>query len=392
MSEAAEGVQWPVVRSLAAQPSGYGRVLADVKTCRRILYLLILVACSATALACPPSNAAQWRVKRQVVGGPTFAGGGVAWFVARPDVGTDLYEGSQSGKANRIQAFPAPPPRSNSAPEVVHALVGSRQFLTAFIRPRYVDPSGFEASTENSDVFAGAMGSPLPDIEHCDPSLFPSLRGIDASVKTIVFPRCDNKLVVRDMSGAQPDQVVGSTTHGGRVSGRYVAWLEGPYSDLADDHTADVVVYDRVTKAIVYHVPRSGIPGRVQSLSVQSDGKVAISIVRVGSGRLEAFAGWASPQAPRFHRLPLATRGQYTVSMASNLIAFGRDARNDSHAEVGVANLKGRSHLIAVGTVPSSEIDFDGHNVVFLRRCHKGGLIQTSSFRTRAKTGENSHC
>ena len=174
---------------------------------------------------------------------------------------------------------------------------------------------------------------------------------MDVSGDAYVYRQCDAELghvEIRDPGAVPSSRSVGSGGYGARISGRYVAWLGGAYS-YTFGNTVDVVVYDRFVGQEVYRLPRADIPGTIHGLDVQDDGKVAIAYENGTTDLNPVVVGWASPQEPRLHRLPLPPRGEYGLRIAGDQIAYQAGvARNFTiqRADVGIVDLAGRTRLV----------------------------------------------
>jgi hypothetical protein len=319
------------------------------------------------------SQAASWRVRNVPVAGPTLLGKQVGWVAPRHDEGGDLIEAKSGKSPRRIQTFsPGPSPGEGVQPVLGFEVAGSTSDAELFVSRHCISENPANGCGNSLNVLTGAVGSPLNAIEHCEG--FPSwlLGGIDVSGRLAAFPRCDGKLIVRDLSGNRPDLVLGTQTHTGRIAGRYVAWIDGPYDPASSPrNAASIVVYDRRAAAVAYTIPQTEIAGQVRSLALEGHGRIAVSFdPKPDDTRVQAVVKWASPDHPHLRRVPVPIRPYYLLKIAGGRIAFLRsknnpDAPND---EVGVAKLDGRTQLITKHAALVSDLDFDGRTVAYVTR------------------------
>ena len=319
------------------------------------------------------AHAAAWRVHQVPEAGPRFLGKRVAWMAPRRDPDGDLIEARRGSSPRRIQTFsPGPSPGEGVQPVLGFELAGSGSDAALFVSRHCISENPANGCGNSLNVLTGGVGSPLHAIEHCEG--FPPwlLGGVDVSGRLAAFPRCDGKLIVRDLSGSQPDLVLGIETHSGRIVGRYVAWIEGPYDPASSPrNAASIVVYDRRAAAVAYTIPHGEIAGQVRSLALQGDGRIAVSFdPKPDDARVQAVVKWASPDHPHLRRVPVPIRPYYLLRIAGGRIAFLRaknnpDAPND---EIGVSKLDGRTQLITKHAALVSDLDFDGRTVAYVTR------------------------
>lgn len=328
-------------------------------------------ACVLAGLVVPAlSIAASWNVHRVPVAGPALVGSRVLWVAPRPDHGGDLISARAGRTPRRVGAFPADAkPGPGTYLSVIFGLAGSSSAV-ALLSHRFCTgtKNGADPCGDSVNVFSGEPGTRLETIEHCDRSLG---GGFGVSGQLFAFPRCDGKLVVRDLGGGRPDMVFGDIPYGGQVAGYYIAWEE--YGSVSDSRgVPDVVVYDLAAGAVSYTVPHSRIPGQIAGLTVERDGKVAFAFnSKPNSEQPREVLGWASRQEPKIHRIPLSARRFYgSVRMAGNRIAYTRPLRESDNPamELGMTDLSGRSWVIARGVSRSSGIDFDGRRIAYVQR------------------------
>lgn len=316
----------------------------------------------AIAAALPgPAAAAEVRADG-IPATPALQGDGVVWAEPTAGGGLAVRSGAPGRAARTIQAIPAETDgyRHGLRPSV--AASASRVLVSAHA---FRQLTGMH-STEYpfSDDYAGPPAGPLGRLARC-PGQPVAVRSIDAWGDAYVRRQCDDgsgHVEIRDEAASpmSPPRSVGRWGWFARIAGRYVAWLDGPYVSSYDfhDNNADVVVYDRVAGAEAYRIPRASMPGVIQSLDVQEDGKVAVSYdSEAGAQRTTAVVAWASVEEPRLHVLPLPARDSYSVALAGDRIGFQR-GRTRGVYEVGVSDLAGRARLVDLRT--DAGFDFDG--------------------------------
>jgi hypothetical protein len=313
------------------------------------------VGISADALA------ASWRI-HDVLGGPALLGNRVGWVSRRADGGGDLRIARPGHAPRRIQGFrPGTVPPGSGPPEIGFTLAGSNSSVL-LQASRGCDPD----CGARSDIYAGPRGGRLGRIERCH--VF--LHGIDVSGRRAAFSNCQHRLVVRDLSGAQPDTVLGAgEVFNAQIAGHYAAWMEVNEAT----HRFDVVVYDlkQGTTAYVLKAPRVTSPSG--SLALQGDGKVAIVYdPHPNSSAVQAAVAWASRQEPRVHRLKnLPSRTSYFVRMGNDRVAFAR-TKADTDArmtEIGLTPLDGAAELITRRGL-TDVLDFDGRRLAYVEKAN----------------------
>jgi len=298
---------------------------------------------------------------------PALAGERLLWTESGAR-GVVLWTAAPGEVARRVQVFR---PRSTYAAGPALAASPSLTILSQFgfqdfgelegTRPAYVDH------------YRGPPGEPLDRFVSC-PGEEAAFRSVDVSGQAYAYRQCDDQgghVEIRDEAAVpmSPPRSVGSEAFGVRIAGRYVAWLDGALYTLREtDNDSDIVVYDRVADAEVYRLPPTEVPGRVHGLDVQDDGKIAIAFRTERNG---VGLGWASPDEPYLHLLPLPARRGYGVRMADDEIAFQTGASRDSfiqHAKVAITDLAGNVRVVARRTEAAEfleSFDYDGERFVW---------------------------
>ena len=222
-----------------------------------------------------------------------------------------------------------------------------------------------------SEMLTAPLGGALEPVPACSN---PLLRHFDVSGDAIVYGPCERGGApeVRDYSAGSTTQALPGGGFHVRMAGRFVASLD-PSPNATLRNISDVVVYDRAAGAEAYRVPAAQMPGEIQSLDVQDDGKVAVAYGQRADER-PAKVGWASPAEPRIHALPLPARDSYNVRIAADRIAWQGGRRQNfqvPRATVGVATLEGDSRVLGspAESLPFQDmLDFDGQRVAWLYR------------------------
>lgn len=296
---------------------------------------------------------------------PALAGERVMWTQLRAGGGLGVWAQTPGTMAKRVHAV-APPPSGF----VVGRLAASptRVILGTTAAPR----TGVGAH----DVYLGLPGAALELLQHCTEG---PPYSVDVWEDAYVHRTCTDaeetgQVEITDLASPplSPARTVGEWGFLSRIAGRYVTWIEGNWSPGASVVNADdIVVYDRVEDREVYRLTPAEVPGFVYSLAIQEDGKVAVSYHEGRSGLNSTLVGWASPEEPFIHPVPLPVRGEYMARMAKDLVAFHGGKSLDftiQHAYVGVSDLAGNAHTIAKNTDahPLQEtFDFDGAQLVW---------------------------
>jgi hypothetical protein len=310
--------------------------------------VLAVLVVLALLLVAAPARGETWKVPRAPAT-VALAGDGVVWVQPRRD-GADLYVARPGQGARLVEAFRA---ERSSAFE----LAASKSRVVVLRR-----------AGEGLDVFAGAVGSRLTRIESCAAPV--SHSGVDVDGRVVVFPRCDGRLVVRDLDGTEPDVLLGSRVEDAQMAGRFVAWLERSAPD-----SPSVVVYDRKRHDVAYAFPAAG----VGALTVQGNAKVAFAL-ETGSGELEEL-GWATSRQPRANPLDVANRFAYYPRMAGGRVAFGRDpvkATDGGGHELGiVAPWSPHAQILSRRLTATTTLDFDGETIAYAERRRHGAAIRT---------------
>jgi hypothetical protein len=304
---------------------------------------------------------------------PVFAGDAVLWTQGWPSDSVELWSAAPGAEPRRVQRIAFPP---TNAGYVTASLAASSAFalLTANVYAVTTSPNIVPTSFR---YLGGPPAGPLEQFLECGRSEFDRDRpAADVWGEAYVYRQCDGEgghVEIRD-GAAEPVSGPQSVGRGGveaRIAGRFVAWLDGIYTDVPGS-AYDLVVYDRVAAAELYRIPRSEQLGSVLSLDVQEDGKVAFVLFRGRTDR-RVEAGWASPEEPRVHITPLPPRTRYGVRMAGDRIAYqadlypGSDSGQD--AELGLVDLAGAVTVIARRTLAprgaTESFDYDGERLLW---------------------------
>jgi hypothetical protein len=160
----------------------------------------------------------------------------------------------------------------------------------------------------------------------------------------------------------------------------------------------NLVVYDRIARAVAYRIPESAAPGGFPSVDLQEDGKIVVAYRR-STGHPEMRVAWASVEEPRLHPLSLAPMHSYHLRIHDNEIAFDRGQSLDLFAvplaEVGIVDLAGHSRLLtreAYSSVYNERFDFDGDRLVWAARGCRDWLIETHSKQDRGTDARRKPC
>lgn len=347
---------------------------------RRKVTLAAFPAVFAVLWAAGPAASAQIATRGLPLT-PVLSGGGALWTESSPSGGFAVKAGSAGRGQTTVQRLR--PENPNMSEYLAPALAGSDTLTlagnTAFAR----DP--FSVAQAYTEVYGGSRLGPLSRVARCGGTRV-NLRSFDVSGDAYAYHQCDDAgghVEIRDLGSPPlgPARSVGSGGFGARIAGRYVAWLDGSYHDDVTYNTTDIVVYDRVAGTEVYRVPAAELPGLIQSLDVQADGKVAFAFAPTDRN-LTLVVGWASPQEPHVHRLPLKPMTSYDVHLAGDTIAFERgNAPNGvvQDAEVGISDLAGRAHIVgrhADDYLFQESLDYDGQSVLWRHLgCSRAELV-----------------
>jgi hypothetical protein len=307
---------------------------------------------------------------------PVFAGDSVLWTERTRGGAVELWSDGPSGERALLQRLVPEEPDTELLfkPAASGALVAGSLFAFQYLGPRAGTARTY------SRIYAGERAGPMAPVVECQRGRYFEERAIDVWERAYVYWTCDEELghvEIRDL-GAEPlspSRAVGVGGNFARIAGRFVAWLDGTYYSGIDENRTDIVVYDRVADAEVYRLTPSEVPGRVHSLDIQEDGKVAVSFVDPDrrAGTRGSVVGWASPQEPRLHEVPLPVEGEYMVRMAGDRVAFQGGHPQDfsiQNAYVGVADLGGGVRLAARATdtlaaTTTESFDYDGRRLVW---------------------------
>jgi hypothetical protein len=283
-----------------------------------------------------------------------------------------LWRAPAGGRATRQQQLPTDPY------VLVDAQMASSSSRLAVTTVMARPSSGFgedHSSEAWRDVFGGPSGGPLTALSpRCGGATL--LRSLDASENLIAYQACDagEDAVIVDPAAAGDGTSVPGAGTGVRIAGRYLAWLENPQliGQLGFGHRYDIVVYDRTAGAVAYRIPASSTFGGVHSFDIQSDGKLALSYVKLSKSGDESpmHVAWASPSEPRLHATKLPVAETYEVALEHDRIAFERGTAADiiDLADIGVAPLSGRAHLVGRNgefITGHPTFDFDGHRLTW---------------------------
>jgi hypothetical protein len=323
-----------------------------------------------------PAAASTWNAGKRTPSA-VLAGDGVTWLTRPAGGGLAVYSARPGRRPRRVQSFPGPREPGNL---IVNAFAGSDTTVVIeserFVPGNHVDG----AVSGGTALYAGGFGERLGSLARCDAVLGTGLGRIDVSGTTVAFERCDGTLEVRDLAGPASSQVIGHDVHAVRLAARYVAWLEGTYNGSSQSQ-ADLVVYDRESRAEAYRIPARAIPTRVLSFSLQADGKVAFAFdPTANDADPRSLVAWASRSQPSVHKLPLPRRLAYTVILVRDRVVFARysSAGDGTREELGVTDLQGHSHLI-VRRGSGLGIDYDGTHVAYtIRACQRYTVVRQS--------------
>ena len=344
---------------------------------RRGLAAGVLGLVALAAAAAPAGAAIETAVP---AAGPVLAGEHVLWATTRDDGGFDVRSATGPSDARVVQSL-----RRADVADPHH-----------FLRPQLAASAERVALTVNPGeatrrwsarlTFSGPPEGPFTRVPGgCRlPGSYPDLpRPSDAAGDSIAHVPCDDGgLEVRDFSPAPVAQRIptGPYATAARIAGRFVAWIEGGDGvwDL-DVRDGDVVVYDRVALREAYRLPKAALGRGIQTLDLQDDGKVAFAYGAADGNAV----GWASPEEPSVHRLPLPRGDVYEVRIAGGRIGLlrGEGVNFDVPlASVEVADLAGSVRTVARGAqdyVGLESFDFDGRRAAWYSRGCTGARIET---------------
>jgi hypothetical protein len=324
----------------------------------RLATLATLAAIAAVLLPGSASAAVVEIGAREVRAGPVLAGSSVVWADARPgEGGFALRSASAAGGApTTVREFGAAEglvltPSLAASPEriVLSYATGDSSELWRSRTVLTGPPGG--ALTE---LDAGCRLGGIPDVP----------RVADVSAQAVAFPRCDasgrQASFVRDHAApvTMDEQVPAGSPGGLRVAGRYLAWLDPGGGQL--ENRADVVVYDRTIRSVVYRVARGSMS--IRDLDLQADGKVAFTFTAPGGSGVQI--AWASPAEPTAHVLALPAAQSHHARIASDRIGFeSGPSTSRLPRTVGVAGLGGSVTTLATDAesdISRDDFDFDG--------------------------------
>jgi hypothetical protein len=332
---------------------------------------LALVAAGAIALPSAAAGAIAGVIETSgVPSTPTLAGDVTLWTQDTAGGGDDLWSASSGGPRQRVQRFPFE--RVGEEGGLYSRLAASSSL--ALLSASTYGPSVTGLRSLATEDYVGPVAGPLEQITRCAGS-GNDIRSTDVWRDAYVYRACDEEgghVEVRDVGDQplSPPRGAGRYGFGARIAGRFVAWLDGPY-DTYNYPYGDVVVYDRVSDAEAYRVPAAAL-GPIRALDLQEDGKVAVAIELRGDNQVGAVTGWASPEDPQIHVLPLRAREHVDVRMAGDRIAF--QAGNETSwnwvrdADVGLVDLEGNARWLGHGTdafIFKESFDYDGERAVW---------------------------
>lgn len=322
-------------------------------------------------------------------GGPVFAGDQVLWGEQRPDRGITLVAAEPAGERRSLAEFPN---EMRGGRLTVSSLAASSLRIGIAIRFRPPPCIKCGGSAEAS-VFTGGIDRPFERVaDRC--AIGNPMRDLDVSGDALVARDSACVYSVQEFGGdAESTSLqLPSDIRAPRIAGRYVAWL----SKHQMFEGSDVVVFDRVSGLEVYRVDARHFPNRVVGLDLQEDGKVAVVYERVFRRRDGTYTGgervgWASPQEPWLHRLPLKLAGHYAVRLADDRIAFIRGkSRAVVNGEIGVTNLNGRGRILGFPVDDEAFIerfDFDGQRVAWVQAGCQNAVIRVQPISAPAQIG-----
>lgn len=352
-------------------------VLSIVRSLRHEILSLALLG----ALVVPSTAAgATWDAGAKPPGA-ILAGSGVVWLARASGGGYALYDARIGHRPRRIQVLKTSPCCSFAASP--SGVVLESAGITA-------GAPGDGQSSSGTELFAAGVGEPLASLVACNFGVGTGLGRVDVSGSTIAFERCNQSIEVRSLTGTQETRTVGSNVHAVRLSGHYLAWIEGSYRAGSAHSEADLVVYDLDAGAEAYRIPAALLPSQISGFALQDDGKVAFVFdPSTEDTNPRELIGWSSPAEPRIHKLPLPRRYSYTLSFARNRIVFARDSKKAERPleETGVTDLKGHVRLIQ-RHASGLGIDFDGKHIAYtIHACHRYTVVrQLLSTRKRPRT------
>jgi hypothetical protein len=340
---------------------------------------VVLAFCGALIVASPAAGSV-WHAGKKAPSA-ILAGSGVAWLTPGSQGRSVLYEARAGKPAKRIQAFQ----RDGGA-----AFAGSQAGVVLENQLVISEPCcQYDGGTK---LLAGGFGERLAPVESCYFGVSTGIGRIDISGTRVAFVRCGGAVGVRDLHGGAT-KTVGASAHAARLAGRFVAWLEGDYV-AGTGNRADIVVYDLNAGVESYRIPAAALPNQVEDLALQRDGKVAFVFdPSADDTNPRALVGWASPAEPRVHKLPLARRYSYSVSLARDRIVFARDSKAARRAfeETGVTDLRGHARLFQRHAVGRG-IDFNGREIAYTDRGCRGYRVMRRRLPSSGQTLKPPRC
>ena len=306
-------------------------------------------------------------------GGPVLWGDGVAWG-ERSSSGAVSLVTVQPGQARRTLGEVS---RAQGMSLEV-ALAGSPERLAVGTREAAICVKC--GSEFRSNLYSAPLDGPL--LHHAGPCASNTpMRDFDVNGTLLVGRDAGCRYAVYDLAqSSEPQFELPVNIRAPRVAGRYLAWLEGP-EEASFASTSDIIVFDTSGQRALYRVPANAMSGPVRGLDVQEDGKVALVYLAQGArGGVTSKVGWASPEDPRLHVLPLAPRSVYSIRLADDQIGFVRGESSFANGQIGVADLAGSSKLLASpveGDTMVERFDFDGRRLTWVQPGCTNAIVRT---------------
>jgi hypothetical protein len=280
-----------------------------------------------------------------VVAGPVLAGDRVLW-------------GERGRSEFRLRSVP---------------LAGGRP-VTVFRRPLEGEDPGWLAldasasraafALDPGSAFAGRPGGPFAKLAE-------RALTVDVAADAVVTADANRVLVHRPGLPVAP-LAPPAETGLGVAEGDSVAYLMGREEE--DPRGDEVVVTDLVSGAERYRVA----PGiRLGGLDLQADGKLA------ALSNNHDWVAWASPAAPRLHRMRIGRRVDDVRMAANRLVVRARGPQvptggtGVSADHLRLVDLRGRSARVTPRTVSLRGIDYDGRALAW----SANGCILASDLR-----------
>jgi hypothetical protein len=177
--------------------------------------------------------------------------------------------------------------------------------------------------------------------------------------------------VVRDYA-SQPamDSMLGDKAFALRLAGNMAAWLDGPQPGGTVGDPNRVIVKDLVTGQQVFSLAPNALPDRVQSLSLQADGKVALTYVDRKAVAMRVAVGYPGP-GNTLQKLTSLNADFVKAKIGSDRLVVARSIdRGFGMRSLSETDLRGgHQRLLARRVIDSSLGDrfaFDGQRVAWV--------------------------